>query len=246
MTRTWTEWVAALGDHLPLGLAALLLILLGGLIGAALYFWPAWLPWRWLRLPRLGRPRLRWPGLRWPWRWSWRWMLRWPWRRRPKKTDTEPALPEPVAADELPDLPAAAFLSLADQLAAQGRFAEAVRERLRAIVRELIDAGLVDNRPGWTVTELATAAGGARPPVRPGLDAASRLFSDIWYGQRPATAGDDQRYRRCSRCWSSSVPGWRTRCRAPTRPGYARTTPRRTAARRWRKRSVAPGSRYRR
>jgi hypothetical protein len=100
-----------------------------------------------------------------------------------------------VAGDELPDLPAADFVSLADRFAAEGRFAEAVRERLRAIVRELIDAGLIDNRPGWTVTELATAAGAARPPVRPGLDAASRLFSDIWYGQRPATADDDRRMR---------------------------------------------------
>jgi hypothetical protein len=119
----------------------------------------------------------------------------------------EAAEPVPVAGDELPDLPAAAFVSLADRLAAQGRFAEAVRERLRAIVRELIDSGLLDHRPGWTVTELAAAAGAARPPVRPGLDAASRLFSDIWYGQRPADADDDRRMRGYARQVHAALTG---------------------------------------
>jgi hypothetical protein len=191
MSRWWTERVAALGDHIPLGLVALLLLVAAGLVSAGLYWWPDWLPWRWLRLTGM-----RWPRPRWPWHWQWRWRLslRWPWRRRPR-TETEPAQPQIVAGDELPDLSAAAFLSLADQLAAKGRYAEAVRERLRAIVRELIDARLIDNRPGWTVTELAAAAVTARPPVRPGLDAASRLFSDIWYGQRPATLDDDRSMR---------------------------------------------------
>jgi hypothetical protein len=196
MSRWWTEQVARLGDAIPLGLAALLLLLAAGLVGAGLYWWPAWLPSRWWRSPRLGRLRPR--RLRWPWQWRWsrllRWRPRWPWRRR-RRPVAEPADLAPVAGDELPDLPAADFLSLADRLAAQGRFAEAVRERLRAVVRELIDAGLLDHRPGWTVTELAAAAGAARPTVRPGVDAASRLFSDIWYGQRPAGADDDRRMR---------------------------------------------------
>jgi hypothetical protein len=191
MTRWWTERVAALGDHIPLGLVALLLLVAAGLVGAGLYWWPHWLPWRWLRLTGM-----RWPRPRWPWHWQWRWRcsLRWPWRRRPR-TEPQPAQPQIIGGDELPDLSAAAFLSLADQLAAEGRYAEAVRERLRAIVRELIDTGLIDNRPGWTVTELAAAAGAARSTVRPGLDAASRLFSDIWYGQRPATPDDDRSMR---------------------------------------------------
>jgi hypothetical protein len=192
VSRWWTDQVARLGDTIPLGLAALLLLLLGGLVGAGLCWWPAWLPWRWWRSPRLAGIRSRRFRLRWPWHWRWR--LRWPWRR-PRPAPAEPAEPSPVAGDGLPDLPAAEFVSLADRLAAQGRFAEAVRERLRAIVRELIDAGLLEHSPGWTVTELAAAAGAARPAVRPGLDAASRLFSDIWYGQRPAGADDDRQMR---------------------------------------------------
>jgi hypothetical protein len=84
---------------------------------------------------------------------------------------------------------------LADRLAAEGRFAEAVRERLRGMIRELVDLRVVENRPGWTVTELAAMAGTNRPPVRPPVDAASRAFSDIWYGQRPATAVHDGQMR---------------------------------------------------
>jgi len=194
VSRWWNEQVAGITDVIPVGLLYLLVLLLGVLVGAALYWWPAWLPWRWWRTPRLRLRRINW---RWPWQWRWRWsmVLRWrrPWRRR--RTATEPAEATPVSGDELPDLPAAEFISLADRLAAEGRFAEAVRERLRAIVRELIDAGLIENRPGWTVTELAAAAGVARPPVRPGLDAASGLFSGIWYGQRPAGPEDDRRMR---------------------------------------------------
>ena len=215
MSRRWTDWVAALGDRLPLGLAVLLLLLLAGLVGAALYWWPAWLPNRWLPSrwwPRRtrdasGRRRWRWPGLRWPrlrWRWPWRR------RRRPSRDGDQPVV-SPVAGDELPDLPVEEFVSLADRLAAQGRFAEAVRERLRAVIRSLVDARLIEHRPGWTVTELAAAAGAAHPPVRAGLDAASLLFSDIWYGQRPADADDDARMRgyaaRVSQALAGSLAG---------------------------------------
>lgn len=103
---------------------------------------------------------------------------------------------EPEAApDHLPDLNTAVLAGLADQYAAQGRYAEAVRERLRAIVRSLIEAGVIVHSPGWTVTELAAAAGTAYPPIGPALTEASRIFSDIWYGQRPATVGHDARMR---------------------------------------------------
>lgn len=195
MSRWWTERVAALGDHLPLSLAALLLFVAAGFCAAALYWWPSWLPWRWWprRLPGQQRTgtRLRWPRLRWPWR---RFRLRWPWRRR--RPREEPAdEPATVDGDELPDLPTEAFISLADRLAAQGRFAEAVRERLRGIVRELVDHHVVENSPGWTVTELAAAAGAAWPPVGAPLSTACRTFSDIWYGQRPATAEHDGQMR---------------------------------------------------
>ncbi|MBM0229282.1 DUF4129 domain-containing protein, partial [Micromonospora sp. ATA51] len=65
MSRWWTEAVAALGDLVPLPLAALLLVLAALLAALAWYFFPAWVP---RRSPRLRLPRLRLPRLRLP-RW---------------------------------------------------------------------------------------------------------------------------------------------------------------------------------
>ena len=193
MIRWWNELVADLGDTVGLGLVTVLLFVTAALVAAGWYFWPRWLPWNWPRRAKTGESRKKW---RWP-RFRWRW----PWRRRPKKAADEAAGgPElvPHETDELPELPVEAFLTLADRLAAEGRYAEAIRERLRGVVRELVDAGVIENRPGFTVTELASAASRARPRVRPPLDAASRLFSDIWYGQRPAGAEQDARMRACA------------------------------------------------
>jgi hypothetical protein len=182
VSRWWTESVAAFGDVVPLPLAALALLLAGALVGAGWYWWPRWVP---RRFPRLRFPRIR---LRWP-------RFHWPFRRR-KRDEPEAARPAPETSDdELPDLPVAAFVSLADRLAAQGRYAEAVRERLRAMVRELVDRQVVEHRPGWTVTELAGAAGQARPVVDAPLRAAGGVFSEVWYGQRPAGAQHDERMR---------------------------------------------------
>jgi hypothetical protein len=170
--RWWDETVAALGDVLPLPLLTLLVLVLAVLVAVLWSTYP-----RWVRRPRL---RLR---------------------RRRRRTDEAAddalaALEEAALADDaLPDLPAPTLVSLADRLAAQGRFAEAVRERLRAIVRLLVDRRVIEHHPGWTVTELAAAAGHVRPAADPPLRAAGRVFSDIWYGERPATADDDHRMR---------------------------------------------------
>lgn len=180
MSRWWTEAVAAFGDVVPLPLAALGLLVAAALIGAGWYWWPHWVPRRFphLRLPRMRRPRFRWPFR----------------RRKPAAQEPVPPAAE-TAIDELPDLPVAAFVSLADRLASEGRYAEAVRERLRAMVRELIERQVVEHRPGWTVTELAGAAAQARPVVDAPLRAAGGVFSDVWYGQRTAGAQHDQQMR---------------------------------------------------
>jgi Domain of unknown function (DUF4129) len=204
MIRRWDELAADLDDVLPLPLAALGLMLLALLAGILWYTFPNWLPnrwwsgfWRGLRrvLSRVGGAlrrapgrlvRLRWRGLRLG-RLSWRW-------RRRGRADSTPVA-EPTADDALPDRPVEHFLSLADWYAGQGRWAEAVRERLRGIVRALVDAGIIDVTPGWTVVELAGAAAAVLPPVHPAVNGASQVFSDIWYGQRPATADDDTTLR---------------------------------------------------
>ncbi|MET8837725.1 DUF4129 domain-containing protein [Micromonospora sp. NPDC004540] len=195
MSRWWTETVAALGDAVPLPLAALLLLAGALLVALAWYFFPAWVPRRLprigrsrlprLRLPRLRLPRLRLPRLRRP-------KLRLPRRRRRARRDA-PAVPLP--APRAPEPAPAAHPGLADRLAAEGRYAEAVRERLREMVRLLVARQLVEPRPGLTVSELTAAVARVRPGVHPTLHAAGAIFSDLWYAQRPATAAHDHRMR---------------------------------------------------
>ncbi len=206
MSRGWTAFVAAISDVIPLPLLLLVMIIVALTVGTLWYFFPAWVP---RRLPRLRRPRWRWRRPRLPrWRikaptlrWTrpdlrgalqrllaWLRALRWPWRH---EVTEEPPVDEggmPDQADDLlPTVPADTLASLADRLAAQGRYAEAIRERLRAMVRHLVERGVIEDRPGWTVTELSAAAG-----VAP-LDEAATVFSDVWYAQRPATAELDAR-----------------------------------------------------
>ncbi|PWR15987.1 DUF4129 domain-containing protein, partial [Micromonospora sicca] len=132
--------------------------------------------------PRWRPPRLRLPRLRLPRR-----------RRRPARTAPARAVPAPRAAE--PEPAAVRTGSLADRLAAEGRYAESVRERLRDMVRELVARRVVEQRPGMTVTELTAAAARNRPRVHPVLHAAGAIFSDLWYAQRPATAEHDHRMR---------------------------------------------------
>lgn len=123
----------------------------------------------------------------------------WPARHRTRR---RPRPAKPVVVDELlddddtlPERPPEELSSLADRYAAAGRYAEAVRERLRAIVRELVDRGVVAHEPGWTVTELAAAAGAAEPALTAPMREAAAIFSDIWYGGVPAGPGHDARMR---------------------------------------------------
>ena len=80
----------------------------------------------------------------------------------------------------------------ADGHAAAGEWAEAVRERLRAVIRSLEERSLLDPRPGRTADEAASEAGQALPECAASLRAATRLFDEIWYGGRSATAASDQ------------------------------------------------------
>jgi hypothetical protein len=77
---------------------------------------------------------------------------------------------------------------LADDAARAGQWAEAVRERLRAVVRELEARGVLDPRPGRTADEVASEAGAAVPEVAGDLRRAVHVFDEVWYGGREATA----------------------------------------------------------
>jgi hypothetical protein len=81
----------------------------------------------------------------------------------------------------------------AERHAAADEWPEAIRERLRAIARDLEERVIVDPRPGRTADELAAEAGAALPDHAEELAAGVRTFDDVWYGGR---RGDEEGYRR--------------------------------------------------
>jgi hypothetical protein len=90
------------------------------------------------------------------------------------------------------ELTAAAHRALAEQNAAQGNWAAAIRHRLRAVARQLEEDGVLDPVPGRTATELATDAGTAVPDLAGDLSQAANTFNDVTYGERPGTAAGYQ------------------------------------------------------
>ncbi|TNY35549.1 DUF4129 domain-containing protein [Thermomonospora catenispora] len=75
----------------------------------------------------------------------------------------------------------------AERHAAAGQWAEAIRERLRAIARDLEERVILDARPGRTADELAAEAGAVLPEHAERLREGARIFDDVWYGDRPGT-----------------------------------------------------------
>jgi hypothetical protein len=85
------------------------------------------------------------------------------------------------------ELSAAEHRATAEQYAAAGDWAAAIRHRLRAVARELEDARVLDAIPGRTATELAHDAGKALPALAAELTGAANSFNDVTYGERPGT-----------------------------------------------------------
>ncbi|MEO3859268.1 DUF4129 domain-containing protein [Acrocarpospora sp. B8E8] len=84
---------------------------------------------------------------------------------------------------------AAEHRAAADQHAQRQEWAAAVRERLRAIARDLEERTIVAPQPGRTADEFAAEAGAALPEFRADLAAAARHFDDVTYGEAPGTPG---------------------------------------------------------
>lgn len=88
------------------------------------------------------------------------------------------------------DLSAAEHRATAEQFAAAGNWAAAIRHRLRAVARQLEESGVLNPVPGRTATELARDAGLALPALRAELLRAANTFNDVTYGEQPATPAD--------------------------------------------------------
>jgi hypothetical protein len=84
-------------------------------------------------------------------------------------------------------LSAAEHRTTAEQYAAAGNWSAAIRNRLRAVARQLEESAVLDPVPGRTATELARDAGRAIPSLAAELKRAAEAFNDVTYGERPGT-----------------------------------------------------------
>lgn len=92
-------------------------------------------------------------------------------------------------------LAAAEHRNRAEQSAARGDWAAAIRQRVRAIGRQLEEGGLLSPVAGRTATELASEAGRALPRFSDELGLTATVFNDVTYGELPGT---ETEYRRIS------------------------------------------------
>ncbi|HEX6446538.1 MAG TPA: DUF4129 domain-containing protein [Streptosporangiales bacterium] len=86
--------------------------------------------------------------------------------------------------------------ALAVRHAAAGEWAEAIRDRMRAIALGLEERALLDHRTGRTADEVATDAAAALPGHLGELREAARIFDDVWYGEHEATRAAYDRITR--------------------------------------------------
>jgi hypothetical protein len=191
VTRDYDEFLARIFDHLSPSVVGLILLAAAVAVGLLWYTFPAWLK---IRLPRITFERLR-ITFKLP-RFRFKRKPRRKREKRPTAVKPEPQVrtPEPEPAPE--PRSRAGALSLADRLAAEGRYAEAIRERLRESVTALTRYGVIAPAPAWTAHEVAARAGANRPAVSDPLAGATGIFSEVWYGHRPAGPDQDALMRR--------------------------------------------------
>lgn len=100
-----------------------------------------------------------------------------------------PSLRTPLSADLFEGtqvLTAAQHRQAAEAAASRGDYAEAVRERLRAVVRSLEERGILDPRAGRTALEVSAEAAKTVPALAEPLRRGAVTFERIWYGGQPA------------------------------------------------------------
>jgi hypothetical protein len=99
-------------------------------------------------------------------------------RWRPRDRDAAVAVDSTRAAAD--------YRALSEQHAVSGDWAAAVRDRFRALVRELETQAILDVRPARTAWEAAYRASQVLPTCREALQAGAESFNAVVYGDRPA------------------------------------------------------------
>lgn len=102
------------------------------------------------------------------------------WRRR--RQDAE--------LDLDPTREAADYRQLAEAAAAAGDWRAAVRDRYRAIIRDLEVRTILQVRPARTAWEAARLAGRYLPTAQPALFTGAAIFNEVLYGDKRADADD--------------------------------------------------------
>ena len=87
---------------------------------------------------------------------------------------------------------AAQHRAAADRAAEQGHWDDAVLERFRAVVRQLEERGIIDERAGRTADEAALDGGRVLPDCAVELTSGAGLFDDVVYGSVPAGPEEDR------------------------------------------------------
>ncbi|ORA18032.1 DUF4129 domain-containing protein [Mycobacterium arosiense] len=88
---------------------------------------------------------------------------------------------------EAAQLTAAQHRVTAENYAAQGDWAAAIRHRLRAVARQLEETRVLTPAPSRTANELARDAAAALPHLSGELTQAATAFNDVTYGEQPGT-----------------------------------------------------------
>lgn len=101
---------------------------------------------------------------------------------------------------------AADHRAAAERDEAAGEFARAVTERLRAISVDLEERTIIAPRAGRTATELAAEASEVLPQEAEGLREGARIFNDVVYGDRVATADSARTLRELDVRLSAARP----------------------------------------
>jgi len=87
------------------------------------------------------------------------------------------------------------WLVEAERFEAAGQWKQALRCRFRALVRTMIERGVVRDIPGRTTGEYRVEVGRHAPGVATAFAGASELFDRAWYGDEPTGAAESSRFR---------------------------------------------------
>jgi hypothetical protein len=114
---------------------------------------------------------------------------------------TVPALmrdPEPEVMVELTRT-AQAWRAEAEALEAEGRWAEGLRCRYRALVAALVRRGTIADQAGRTSGEYARDVAAREPDLAPAFAAATELFEAVWYGGATTGPAEAERFAELDR-----------------------------------------------